>query len=301
MANHIMIDMETLSTDVSTVILTIGAVRFDPRGVGVMEKLELRPTMEEQTEVFNRTISDDTLRWWGEQSPEAIEEAMGDRDRISYKEAMEKLYQFCWNRADKVWSNGSGFDIVIAESAFRDHDMKYPWQFWNVRDCRTIYDLAGVSLKDGGHVTSHKAVEDAERQDKLLAVIKHIPASMRNVIPNRKHPTGVYITDIPHDPVNDMAALHYVDAEKRGYFKLDLLNVHVYEQVRDEAHLIELMNEPDWTVLKERAIVEKLIHLGNSYDLIQRMPEPIDSIPRLAMFLAAIRPAKRHLIGRTCS
>jgi hypothetical protein len=59
------------------------------------------------------------------------------------------------------------------------------------------------------------------------------------------------------------------------------------------------MNEPDWTVLKERATVEKLIHLGNSYDLIQRMPEPIDSIPRLAMFLAAIRPAKRHLIGKT--
>ena len=140
---------------------------------------------------------------------------------------------------------------------------------------------------------------DLGDRDKLLAVIKHIPASMRNVIPNRKHPTGVYITDIPHDPVNDMAALHYVDAEKRGYFKLDLLNVHVYEQVRDEAHLIELMNEPDWTVLKDRATVEKLIHLGNSYDLIQRMPEPIDSIPRLAMFLAAIRPAKRHLIGRT--
>ena len=140
---------------------------------------------------------------------------------------------------------------------------------------------------------------DLGDRDKLLAVIKHIPASMRNVIPNRKHPTGVYITDIPHDPVNDMAALHYVDAEKRGYFKLDLLNVHVYEQVRDEAHLIELMNEPDWTVLKERATVEKLIHLGNSYDLIQRMPEPINSIPRLAMFLAAIRPAKRHLIGRT--
>ena len=139
---------------------------------------------------------------------------------------------------------------------------------------------------------------DLGDRDKLLAVIKHIPASMRNVIPNRKHPTGVYITDIPHDPVNDMAALHYVDAEKRGYFKLDLLNVHVYEQVRDEAHLIELMNEPDWSVLKDRATVEKLIHLGNSYDLIQRMPEPINSIPRLAMFLAVIRPAKRHLLGR---
>lgn len=140
---------------------------------------------------------------------------------------------------------------------------------------------------------------DVADRDKLLAVIKHIPASMRNVNPARKHPTGVYITDIPYDPINDMAALHYSDAEKRGYFKLDLLNVHVYEQVKSEEHLVELMGEPDWTMLKVRSKVEQLIHLGNSFDLIQRMPEPINSIPRLAMFLAAIRPAKRHLLGRT--
>ena len=137
MANHIMIDMETLDTAPSTVILTIGAVRFDPRGVGVVERLELRPTIDEQTETFNRSISDDTLRWWGEQSPEAIEEAMGDRDRISYHDCMEKLYKFCWN-ADKVWSNGSGFDVVVAENAFRELDMKIPWPFWTIRDCRTI-------------------------------------------------------------------------------------------------------------------------------------------------------------------
>ena len=177
-----MIDMETLDTAPSTVILTIGAVRFDPRGVGVIEKLELRPTMDEQTDIYNRSISDDTLRWWGEQSPEAIEEAMGDRDRISYKECMEKLYKFCWN-ADKIWSNGSGFDVVIAEMAFRELDMKIPWPFWTVRDCRTIYDLAGVSLKDGGHVTTHKAVEDAERQAVVVqkAYQKLIQAGMTHI------------------------------------------------------------------------------------------------------------------------
>jgi hypothetical protein len=139
---------------------------------------------------------------------------------------------------------------------------------------------------------------DLGDRDKLLAVIKHTPASMRNVDPVRKHPTGVYITEIPYDPVNDMAALHYVDAEKRGYFKLDLLNVHVYNQVNSEEHLVELMSDPDWSMLRVRSTVEQLIHLGNSYDLIQRMPESIDSIPRLAMFLAVIRPAKRHLIGK---
>lgn len=138
---------------------------------------------------------------------------------------------------------------------------------------------------------------DLGNRDSLLSIIKHIPASMRNVDPVRKHPTGVYITDIPYDPINDMAALHYADAEDRGYFKLDLLNVYVYEQVKSEEHLVELMREPDWSMLKDRATVEKLIHLNNSFYIMQRMPEPIDSIPRLAMFLAVMRPAKKHLQG----
>ncbi len=136
-------------------------------------------------------------------------------------------------------------------------------------------------------------------RDKILSLIKHIPASMRNVSPMRKHATGVYITEIPYDPVNDMASLDYKEAEERGYFKLDLLNVHVYNQVKNEQHLIELMREPDWSMLNDKEFVEKLIHLGNQYDTLRKMPEPVNSITRLAMFLAVIRPAKRHLIGKT--
>jgi hypothetical protein len=52
-------------------------------------------------------------------------------------------------------------------------------------------------------------------------------------------------------------------------------------------------------MLNHRNIVEQLIHLGNQYDTLLKMPESINNIPRLAMFLAVIRPAKRHLIGRT--
>ena len=135
-------------------------------------------------------------------------------------------------------------------------------------------------------------------RDKLLKLINHTPAAMRNVTPNRKHATGVYVTDIPYDPINDMASIDYTEADKRGYFKLDLLNVHVYSQVRDEIHLIELMGDPDWSRLKDKNFVEKLIHLNNQYYNLQKMPEPVDSIPRLAMFLAVIRPGKKHLIGQ---
>lgn len=135
-------------------------------------------------------------------------------------------------------------------------------------------------------------------RDKLLQVIKHTPAAMRNVNPIRKHATGVYVTDIPYDPIHDMASIDYNEADKRGYFKLDLLNVHVYSQVRDELHLIELMGDPDWSRLTDKSYVEKLIHLNNQFYNLQKMPEPVDSIPRLAMFLAVIRPGKKHLIGQ---
>ena len=159
----IMIDIESLNTTPDCVILTIGAVLFDPRGNGILNKIELRPTIEDQTETYNRTINEDTLRWWGTQSEAAQEEALGDRDRMSFKECMEKLYKFCWNQG-KPWSHGAPFDIVVLEHAWRQHNQLAPWAYYNVRDTRTLFDIAGVSLKDGGHITTHKAVEDAERQ-----------------------------------------------------------------------------------------------------------------------------------------
>jgi hypothetical protein len=140
---------------------------------------------------------------------------------------------------------------------------------------------------------------DFGSRDKILSLIEHTPAGMRKITPMRKHATGVYVTDIPYDPVNDMASIDYKDAESRGYFKLDLLNVHVYDQVRDEKHLIDLMREPNWGLLKDKDFFSKIIHINNHYDTMISMPEPIDSIPRLAMFLAIIRPGKKHLVGRT--
>lgn len=132
----------------------------------------------------------------------------------------------------------------------------------------------------------------------LLKHIEYTSAAMREVTPIRKHPSGIYPTSIPYDPFNDMSSLDYVEAENRGYFKIDLLNVHVYTQVKNENHLIELMRDPDWTLLQNREFVENLIHIGNHYNSLMRMPEPVDSIIKLSMFLAVIRPGKKHLIGK---
>ena len=59
------------------------------------------------------------------------------------------------------------------------------------------------------------------------------------------------------------------------------------------------MREPDWAKLYDPEICGQLIHINNHYDTLLKMPEPVDTIPRLAMFLAVIRPGKYHLIGKT--
>ena len=140
---------------------------------------------------------------------------------------------------------------------------------------------------------------DFRDRTQILKLIDHIPASMISKAGAKKHASGIYVTNIPQDPCTAPASIDYNDAEDRGYIKLDFLNVNLYKHIRDEAHLIELMREPDWTKLYDPAICAQLLHINAHYDLLIKMPEAVNSVARLAMFLAIIRPAKRHLIGKT--
>jgi hypothetical protein len=156
----------------------------------------------------------------------------------------------------------------------------------DIKGCRTLKFQSDIDI------------DFADRQQ-VLDLLNVTPASIIRDGKLTRHNTGVYATDIPVDPFSGSASLDYNDAEARGYMKLDLLNVHVYKQVKNEEHLITLMLEPDWTKLYDPAICGQLIHINNHLDTLLKMPEPVDTIPRLAMFLAVIRPGKRHLIGQT--
>jgi hypothetical protein len=141
---------------------------------------------------------------------------------------------------------------------------------------------------------------DMPDRNLLLAVIPHIPAVIIKDDQIKRHPSGVYVTQIPHNPITGLATMDYKIAEGLGYQKIDFLNVHLYQKIRDEAHLLDLMaTEPLWELLQAREFCERLMHLNNSYDLLQRLPEPITSIEQLAMFLAVIRPSKRHLANKS--
>jgi exodeoxyribonuclease VIII len=164
-----MIDLETVGTSLDCVIMSIGIVKFNPKTSGIISKLLLKPTIEDQTEVYNRVIDEGTLAWWAKQSPDAVEATFNDNDRMSFTDCMEVLYHYCWNQ-ERVWANGTCFDIVILEHALKqcltDLPNSAPWQFWNVRDTRSFYEAANVRLKDKkyGTKTTHNAMEDAEHQ-----------------------------------------------------------------------------------------------------------------------------------------
>jgi hypothetical protein len=131
-----------------------------------------------------------------------------------------------------------------------------------------------------------------------LQVLKHVPASINRAGQWVNHNSGVYVTDIPMDPFTGRASLDYETAEARGYMKLDFLNVSLYTQITSEQHLQDLMSqEPEWDRLYDQEFCSKLIHIGNHYNTLIKMPEAVNTIPRLMMFMAVIRPAKRHLIG----
>jgi hypothetical protein len=136
-------------------------------------------------------------------------------------------------------------------------------------------------------------IDFADRNN-VLELIKHIPARQENNGEVRKHNSGVYVTPVPVDPIQGCASLDYREAEQRGYFKIDFLNQSVYTLVRDQAHYDAMLaKEPDWKLLLDQAFCEQVVHISNYHDLVCAMRP--DSIPRMAAFIAIIRPGKAHL------
>jgi hypothetical protein len=134
-------------------------------------------------------------------------------------------------------------------------------------------------------------------RDSALSLFKHIKASRVDEGTLVKHNTGVYLHEVPVNAVENLCAVPYEEAEDRGYFKVDFLNVGIYKGVRDEAHLVELMNrEPLWDLLLDDDFIQNLFHV-NGHGSILRQSKP-ESIEQLAAVLAMIRPAKRYLIGK---
>ncbi len=139
-------------------------------------------------------------------------------------------------------------------------------------------------------------IDFADRTQALLH-FKHTVASIKDKDNFKKHNTGIYCTMIPHNPVNQLCTVDYKEAEHRGYFKIDFLNVSIYKDVKNEEHLDKLIaTDPLWELLLQDEFTDLLFHVNGHGDILRTMKP--NNIEQLAAVLAMIRPAKRYLIGK---
>ena len=138
---------------------------------------------------------------------------------------------------------------------------------------------------------------DTADRDKLLNILGGIPAMIARDNKQVKHNTGVYFHKIPTHPFNGLSTIDHKEAQAMGYFKIDILNVGLYKDIKTKAQLDKLMSvEPMWELLEHKEIVEQCFHIHKHYNIVKQMKPT--SIGQLAAVLAVIRPAKRHLIGK---
>jgi hypothetical protein len=156
-----MIDIEGLGTGPDAAILTIAAQSFDPFGTGHYDRhYYARITLESQE---NRRIQDDTLAWWATQ-PEAQAEAFAEDNRVPLDQALDELYRLAWQH-DYIWAQGPTYDVNILEHAYKSYNKTQPWQFYRIRDSRTVLSLWPERPVPP---TSHHALEDTRKQINIL-------------------------------------------------------------------------------------------------------------------------------------
>lgn len=162
-ATDMQIDIETLSTENNAKVISLAGVAYNRDSGEVVDECYLR---------FNAAlmpghVSESTLEFWQAQDPAVFQEALsGTEDPItSLTRFAEGVFT---HRGIKPWGNGSCFDVVIVENLLKNFGIPVPWKFWDIRDLRTLLDVAGLAPRDFQFDgDKHNALHDARHQTKM--------------------------------------------------------------------------------------------------------------------------------------
>tara|TARA_A100001391_G_scaffold118973_4_gene80729 strand:+ start:7627 stop:8160 length:534 start_codon:yes stop_codon:yes gene_type:complete len=166
---HAMIDLETLSTNPDAVILTVGGVKFDPHtSMKPYNEMYFRVDVDSQTNQ-GRHVMDDTLNWWAKQPEDIKNEALGDKDRISLSDMIKQINKFSVG-VDVFWCQGPLFDYAILQNLYTQLGHPVPWQYWQIRDSRTLFNLVPRD-KNEKREGLHNALSDCIFQAKKVQKI----------------------------------------------------------------------------------------------------------------------------------
>ncbi len=160
MTTHATIDIETLGISPDTVVLTIGGIKFDPmEDDGLHSEFYYRLNADEQIDM-GRTVDEKTLEWWETQSEEVKAEALDTNDRIPVEETLKALNKWLVG-VDKLWCQGPVFDIGILENLYKQIGLHHNWQFYIIRDSRTLFGLMDKDPRKEIDFAAHNALADA--------------------------------------------------------------------------------------------------------------------------------------------
>ena len=158
MTTHATIDIETIDTCPEATILSIGCVKFNPLDNSEPHsELYFKISIDDQDRL-GRTASDDTIGWWSKQDPKIMEEALGDKDRISLDEMIKTINKWSVG-VDVFWCQGPLFDYAILQNLYTQLGHPQPWQYWQIRDSRTLFSLVPRDPNEK-RTGLHNALED---------------------------------------------------------------------------------------------------------------------------------------------
>lgn len=155
---HLMLDIETLGTRPGAVVLSVACVRFSDEA-----RFQINMRVDEQ-QALGLTIDPATQAWWGQQDPAAWQAATSNS--LPLVQGLEYVRTWMqWAGTDPlIWCHGATFDCPLLGAVYERAGLAPPWAYWAVRDTRTLYDLAGINVKDYAVPPPHVALNDAIAQ-----------------------------------------------------------------------------------------------------------------------------------------
>lgn len=157
---NVMVDLETLDNKPTSLIVSIGAVKFADT---ISEDAFYRVVDIQSCIDLGLTISGDTIAWWMGQSEQA---------QAVFKAKGDPIYQVLTDfaawlpKGAKLWGNGAAFDNAILANAYRAAHIRQPWDFWNDRCFRTVASFSPAKKVNNG--VAHNALDDARTQAEHL-------------------------------------------------------------------------------------------------------------------------------------
>jgi hypothetical protein len=171
---HLMVDIETLGLQTDSVILSIGAVCFNIEDGTLGEEFEMYPIVETQN---NRNMEWSSLKFWLNQ-PDSVRKQQSESIRTSHLlNCFYSFSEFCSENLTtdfKVW--GNGFDIPLLNQAYSQYNIKTPWSYKGIFDCRTIVWLANISTSEYNNASEqkHNSIIDCHYQIRFVVDAYHV-------------------------------------------------------------------------------------------------------------------------------